>query len=89
MTIHIPITSLEKHIRKLYLENKITQMSIDYAPNHITGWNGDDKVVVFDFSPLMRLDNRKSNYNIYTNPTEIIVEIIPYRVVEFYIPTFE
>ena len=75
MTIHIPILDLKPNIRKLYLENKITQLGIDYAPNSIMGWCDGSEVEIFNFSKVCRMDNRWSGYEIYQNKTEIIIEI--------------
>lgn len=38
MTIHIPISELNKEIRTLYLEKKLKHLSIDYAPNSIVSF---------------------------------------------------
>lgn len=76
MTIHIPISDLSPKVRKLYLEDKlIGGLSIDYAPNAIVAWYDGNMVEVFNFSHIMRMDNRYTGYRIYKNPTEIIIEI--------------
>lgn len=76
MTIHIPISDLDYNIRKLYLEDKIKSMCIDYQPNAITGWVDDEEIEVFNFTKVCRMDNRWTGYNLHKNKTEIIIEII-------------
>jgi hypothetical protein len=81
MTIHIPISNLEPKVRKLYLEDKlIGGLGIDYAPNAIVSYYDGKIIEVFNFSKIMQMDNRYTGYNIYKNPTEIVIEItgLPY-----------
>ena len=75
MTIHISISDLEPKVKELYLENKIKSLCIDYQPNAIMGWVGDEEIEVFNFSKVCKMDNRWTGYNLYQNKTEIIVEI--------------
>ena len=75
MTIHIPILNLKPHIRKLYLENKIMSLGIDYAPNSVMGWVDGDEIEVFNFSKIFKLDNRWTGYELHRNKTEIVIEI--------------
>jgi len=75
MTIHISIYDLEPNVRKLYLENKIKSIGIDYQPNSIVGWYEGEDIEVFNFSKVCRMDNRWSSYEIHQNQTEIIIEI--------------
>ena len=75
MTIHIPISDLKPEVKKLYLENKIKSLGIDYQPNAIMGWVGKEEIEVFNFSKVCKMDNRWTGYNLYKNETEIIVEI--------------
>ena len=82
MTIHIPIAEIKKDVRKLYLEKKLTHLSIDYAPNHLTGSFDGKEVVVYDFTPILRLDNRFCSNNLYENNTEIVVELITNNTIE-------
>ena len=78
MTIHIPITSLDSKVRQLYLEQKLKGIGIDYQPNSITAWYGEEEIEVFSFNKICTLDNRFSSYNLHLNKTEIIVEIVGY-----------
>ena len=64
-------------MRKLYLEDKVGYLSIDYAYNSIMGWNGTAELTVFSFNKYFKTDNKYNTYNIYKNKTEILVEIIP------------
>ena len=75
MTVHISISDLEPKVKELYLENKIKSLVIDYQPNAIMGWVGDEEIEVFNFSKVCKMDNRWTGYNLYQNKTEIIVEI--------------
>lgn len=64
-------------MRKLYLEDKVGHLSIDYACNSIMGWDDNVEIKVFSFDKYFKADNRYNTYNIYRNKTEILVEIIP------------
>lgn len=75
MIIHIPISDLEPEIKKLYLENKIESLAIDYQPNAIMGWVDNEEIEVFNFSKVCKMDNRWTGYKLYENKTEIIIEI--------------
>lgn len=88
MTIHIPISELNKEIRTLYLEKKLKHLSIDYAPNSIVSFIDNEEVTVYDFTPILRLDNRFCGYNIYENYTEIIVELIVNKTIEVSTPIY-
>ena len=76
MIVHIHISELKEDIRKLYLEDKVGHLSIDYAYNSIMGWVNNVEVKVFSFDDYFKSDNRYNTYNIYKNKTEIIVEMI-------------
>lgn len=76
MTIHIPISDLHPNVRKLYLEEKLVGgLSIDYGPNTLTSWYDGKEVTLFNFTPICKMDNRWTSYEIYRNKTEIIIEI--------------
>ena len=75
MTIHISIYDLESKVRKLYLEDKIQSLGIDYQPNSITGWYDGKEIEVFNFNRVCRMDNRWSGYILHKSKTEIIIEI--------------
>ena len=62
-------------MRKLYLEDKVENLSIDYAYNSIMGWVNNVEVKVFSFDNYFKSDNRYNTYNLYKNKTEIIVDI--------------
>jgi SRSO17 transposase len=76
MIVHIHISELKEDIRKLYLEDKVGHLSIDYAYNSIMGWVNNVEVKVFSFDDYFKSDNRYNTYNLYKNKTEIIVEMI-------------
>lgn len=79
MIIFISILELTDEVRKLYLENKIHSIHIDYAPSCLMGWIGEkDKmteIVVYDFSRFAQLVNKHKNYTIYTDTVNIIIKI--------------
>jgi len=79
MTIHIPVSSLNLKIRKLYLEGKLKGFGIDYQPNSLMAWYEEEEVEVFNFNKICKLDNRYTSYNLFTNKTEIILEIVGYK----------
>ena len=79
MTIHIPVSSLNLKIRKLYLEEKLKGFGIDYRPNSLMAWYEEEEVEVFNFNKICKLDNRYTSYNLFTNKTEIILEIVGYK----------
>jgi hypothetical protein len=80
MTIHIPVSALDLKIKKLYLEGKLKDLSIDYQPNSIMGWYEGKEIEVFCFKKVcMWMDNRFTSYNLYQNKTEIIIEIVGYK----------
>jgi hypothetical protein len=62
-------------MRKLYLEDKVENLSIDYAYNSIMGWVNNVEVKVFSFDNYFKSDNRYNTYNLYKSKTEIIVDI--------------
>ena len=76
MIVHIHISELNEDMRKLYLEDKVGHLSIDYAYNSIMGWVNNVEVKVFSFDDYFKSDNRYNTYNLYKNKTEIIVEMI-------------
>jgi hypothetical protein len=75
MILHIHISELNEDMRKLYLEDKVENLSIDYAYNSIMGWVNNVEVKVFSFDNYFKSDNRYNTYNLYKNKTEIIVDI--------------
>ena len=77
MTIYIPVIQFNKRAKKLYLENKLKDIGIDYQPNSIVGWYENEEIEIFSFKKVfMWIDNRYTSYNLYQNKTEIILEII-------------
>ena len=79
MTIHIPVNNLEPKIKKLYLENKLIDLGIDYQPNSIIAWYDGEEIEIFNFNKICKLDNRFTSYNLFQNKTEIIIEIVGYK----------
>lgn len=78
MTVHIHISELSEEVQRLYLEDKIISVHIDYAPSCLMGWvKGTNKeIVVYNFSKFANLVNKHKDYHIYRSKTEIIINII-------------
>lgn len=88
MILHIHISEMQEDMRKLYLEDKVGHLSIDYAYNAIMGWDGNVEFKVFSFDKYFKVDNRYNTYNIYKNKTEILVEIIPTKELKIVKPIY-
>jgi hypothetical protein len=88
MVLHIHISEMEPKVRSKFLGNEIKGLSIDYAYNAVMGYVDEKEVKVVDFSKYFKTDNRGNTYNIYRTLTEIIVEIIPTKKLEFYTTTY-
>lgn len=73
MTVHIPITYLDPQIKKLYLEGKLYDISVDFAYNALTSFHDGKEVIVFSFDKYMKLDNRLKPCTVFKNKTEIIL----------------
>ena len=79
---------MEPKVRSKFLGNEIKGLSIDYAYNAVMGYVDEKEIKVVDFSKYFKTDNRGNTYNIYRTLTEIIVEIIPTKKLEFNTPTY-
>ena len=88
MVLHIHISEMEPKVRSKFLGNEIKGLSIDYAYNAVMGYVDEKEVKVVDFSKYFKTDNRGNTYNIYRTLTEIIVEIIPTKKLEFNTTTY-
>lgn len=88
MILHIHISEMEPKVRSKFLGNEIKGLSIDYAYNAVMGYVDEKEVKVVDFSKYFKTDNRGNTYNIYRTLTEIIVEIIPTKKLEFNTTTY-
>jgi len=88
MILHIHISEMEPKVRSKFLGNEIRGLSIDYAYNAVMGYVDEKEVKVVDFSKYFKTDNRGNTYNIYRTLTEIIVEIIPTKKLEFNTTTY-
>jgi hypothetical protein len=88
MILHIHISEMEPKVRSKFLGNEIKGLSIDYAYNAVMGYVDEKEIKVVDFSKYFKTDNRGNTYNIYRTLTEIIVEIIPTKKLEFNTTTY-
>jgi hypothetical protein len=76
MMIWLGLEDLTPEVKGLYLENKLTGgMSIDYALNQLLSYVGEEEIVIFDFTPICKLDNRYTGYQIYQRLDGIMIEI--------------
>jgi len=75
MVVHIHYSHFGDKARKLFLEDKLGDCSIDYQHNSIMGWDGDEEINVYDFTKICRMDNRFSSYELYHTEWGITLEI--------------
>ena len=88
MVLHIHISEMKPEIRKRFLKDEIKGLSIDYAYNAVMGYVDEKEVKVVDFSKYFKTDNRGNTYNLYRTLTEIVIEIIPTKKLEFNTTTY-
>ena len=74
MLITIPFSSISEKVTELYFANKLKSFGIDYQPNALMAWNGDEEIEVYNFTKVCKLDNRFCSYELYFGPTEILIE---------------
>jgi hypothetical protein len=77
MIIVIELKDLEPKIQSLYLQNRLSNFSIDYLPNSLFAIDeiSNSEVEIFNFNKVCKLDNRWTGYEVHTGKTEIIIEI--------------
>jgi hypothetical protein len=73
MTIHIPISYLDPQVKKLYLEGKLIDISVDYAYNALTSFYEGKEVIVYSFNEHLKLDNRLKGCSVFKHKTEIVL----------------
>lgn len=73
MTIHIPISYLDPQIKKLYLDDKLSDISVDFAHNALMSFYGEKEIIVFSFNKYIKLDNRLKSCDVFKHKTEIIL----------------
>jgi hypothetical protein len=73
MTIHIPISYLDPQIKKLYLEGKLIDISVDYACNALMSFHDEKEIIVYSFDKYLRLDNRLKGHTLFKHKTEIVL----------------
>ena len=74
MLITIPLSQFSEKAKKLYIANKLKSFGIDYQPYALIAWYEGEEIEIYNFSRICKLDNRYCNYEIYTGPTEILIE---------------
>lgn len=73
MTIHIPISYLDPQIKKLYLEEKLPDIHLDFAYNALMSYYDNKEIIVYSFGKYVILDNRLKPCSVFKNKTEIIL----------------
>lgn len=74
MLVTVPLSSFTEKAKKLYIAGELKSFGIDYQPNSLLAWHGDEEIEIFNFSRVCKMDNRYCNYEIYPGPTEILIE---------------
>ena len=58
MIITINIQELSPEIRNAYYDKTLKSVSLDYAEHALLGYIDDNEVLVYDFKPALKFDNR-------------------------------
>ena len=74
MEIRIGHWNMDEEVSDLFLRDEFVSISIDYAFNAVMGWHDEKEYTIYDFTPILQLDNRKSTYELYIQNDEIILE---------------
>lgn len=76
MKIHIHALELPEEVRTLYLSKQLYNLGIDYATSNLlaTRKGEQDTLIVYNFSKILRLDNRYASCRILQNTAEIVIE---------------
>ena len=76
MTVEIFYHDMEEDIAEMFSSNEFVSISIDYMFNAVMGWKDGKEFVIYDFSPICRLDNRKHTYELEWDCDKIVVDFI-------------
>lgn len=74
MLVTIPLSSFSERAKKLYIAGELKNFGIDYQPNSLLAWHGEEEIEIFNFSRICKMDNRYSSYEIYPGLTRILIE---------------
>lgn len=74
MTVEIYYHDMEESIAEMFTSNEFVSISIDYMFNAVMGWKDGKEFTIFDFTPICRLDNRKSGYRLEWDCDKIVID---------------
>ena len=74
MTVEIFYHDMEEDIAEMFSSNEFVSISIDYMFNAVMGWKDGKEFVIYNFSPICRLDNRKHTYELEWDCDKIVVD---------------
>ena len=76
MNITIYHNELQDHIVDMLDNDEFESVSIDYMFNAIMGWKDGEEITIYDFTPILKLDNRFSDYELELNYGNITIDFI-------------
>jgi hypothetical protein len=65
---------MEEDIAQMFTSNEFVSISIDYMFNAVMGWKDGKEFVIYDFSPICKLDNRKHTYELEWDCDKIVID---------------
>lgn len=74
MTVEISYHDMKEDIAQMFTSNEFVSISIDYMFNAVMGWKDGREFTIFDFTPICRLDNRKSRYDLEWDCEKIVID---------------
>ena len=74
MTVEIFYHDMEEDIAQMFTSNEFVSISIDYMFNAVMGWKDGKEFVIYDFSSICRLDNRKHTYKLEWDCDKIVID---------------
>lgn len=74
MEIRIGHWDMDEEVSGMFLRDQFASISIDYQLNAVMGWWNQKEYTIYDFNPILQLDNRKNTYELYIQNNEIILE---------------
>jgi hypothetical protein len=74
MTVEISYHDMEESIAEMFTSNEFVSISIDYMFNAVMGWKDGKEYNIYDFTPICRLDNRKSSYELEWDCDKIVID---------------
>ena len=74
MTVEILYHDMEEDIAQMFTSMEFVSISIDYMFNAVMGWKDGKEYTIYDFTPVCRLDNRKSGYELEWDSEKIVID---------------